>query len=158
MNFKSSIDFKSAASGLKRNEGLTMKLPKTRLGRKTIMQISPLARIQSHRGSIHSPHKTRKIRIRECQKSSKFHLKSATRVMFLGCVLGHERQRTMRNIQNPNPELLTRNPTGLKHPSLETSLHTKFQQRHTWVSRRGRTCPLCTCLRRVACRSRRKCT
>ena len=53
---------------------LTMKFPRMSVGRKTTIHSSPLARIQSHSGSIHSPHSTRKMSTSDCQKLLKFHL------------------------------------------------------------------------------------
>lgn len=56
----------------------TIKLPITSAGKNMKKQLSaPVscsARIQSHRGSIHSPHRIRNIIINEWKKSLKFHL------------------------------------------------------------------------------------
>lgn len=61
-----------------KNKLRTMKLPMTSVGRKMAKQVdapfSPSARMQSHSGSIHSPHKMRKIIMNEWKKSLKFHL------------------------------------------------------------------------------------
>lgn len=58
----------------------TMKLPMTNAGRNMKKHVSgpatASARIQSHNGSIHSPHNIRKIIIKEWKKSLKFHLKN----------------------------------------------------------------------------------
>ena len=61
-----------------KNKFRTMKLPMTSVGRKMAKHVdaplSPSARMQSQSGSIHSPHRMRKIIMNEWKKSLKFHL------------------------------------------------------------------------------------
>lgn len=102
----SSSELKLLSNSAK-NKFSTMKLPMTSVGRKmakhvdafsckmrtgrsnrsllarTVVVFSvgttfPSARIQSHSGSIHSPHRIRKIIMNEWKKSLKFHLKTRT--------------------------------------------------------------------------------
>lgn len=73
----------------------TIKLPITSAGKNMKKQLSaPVscsARIQSHRGSIHSPQSIRNIIMNEWKKSLKFHLQSS---MSQGCWLITLRQKT----------------------------------------------------------------